>query len=300
LVDLDVLTALDALQWLRTADEVTRRFDISASSVSRQSRKCLEIFDVQLLRTHGEWNVVGDPSLLLLERRVHQAARWLGRRSLRLEATYWSGPLLCSPPPNHWILGLSNIVGISRNFQLVRDRIVDACVVGLPDIPDGGDPDLAVKTLSSMPVFFVACPDHPLVSRSHLSYEDIAEYPTLALPEGSYPKVEKSLRSIGLWNDVVRMSRYRREVWEGRTEAELTIGYGTVLSREVSGGPSVRLPLELPLASGEAIVVRKEYLDHPKFTALCDFVLSRLLPFSLRYPEIQLLESPAGGWGGHA
>jgi DNA-binding transcriptional LysR family regulator len=262
--------------------------------VSRQSRKCLDLFGLHLLRTNGEWNVIGDASLLLLERRVHQAARWMGRRPLRLEATYWSGPLLCSPPPNHWILGLSNIVGISRNFQLVRERIVDAYVVGLPDIPDASDPDLAVKILSSMPVFFVARPDHPLASRPQLSYGDIAEYPTLALPEGSYPKVEESLKSIGLWNDVVRMSRYRREAWEGRTEAELTIGYETVLSREVSGGDAVRLPLELPFTSGEAIVVRKEFLNHAKFTALCDVILSRLLPFSLRYPELQLLESPGG------
>jgi hypothetical protein len=35
-----------------------------------------------------------------------------------------------------------------------------------------------------------------------LSYSDIAIYPSLALPEGSYPKVEESLKSIGLWNDV--------------------------------------------------------------------------------------------------
>lgn len=300
MVDLDALTALDALQWLRTADEVAKRFGISASSVSRQSRKCLDLFDLQLLRMDGEWNVVGDPSLLQLERRVHQAARWMGRRPLRLEATYWSGPLLCSPPPNNWILGLSNIVGISRNFQLVRERIVDACVIGLPDVPEGHDSDLGVKILSSMPVFFVGCQDHPLAHRPCLSYGDIADYPTLALPEGAYPKVEESLKSIGLWNDVVRMSRYRREAWEGRTEAELTIGYGTVLSREVSGDNLVRLPLELPFASGEAIVVRNEFFGHPRFIALCDLIRSRLLPFSLRYPELQLLDSTGGTRGNDA
>ena len=99
MVDLDALTALDALQWLRTGDEVFRRYGISSPTVSRQSRKCLEIFGVELQRVNGEWEVFGDPTMLLLERNVHQTARFMGQKSLRLEATYWSAPLLCTPSP---------------------------------------------------------------------------------------------------------------------------------------------------------------------------------------------------------
>ncbi|MCP9830626.1 hypothetical protein KBY80_04385 [Synechococcus sp. JJ3a-Johnson] len=80
MVDLDALTALDALQWLRTGEEVSKRFAISAASVSRQSRKCLDLFGLDLQRVDGEWNTLGDSSILLLERRVHQTARWMGRR----------------------------------------------------------------------------------------------------------------------------------------------------------------------------------------------------------------------------
>ena len=287
-VDLDALTALDALQWLRTGDEVFRRFGISSPTVSRQSKKCLELFDVELQRVNGEWDIAGDPTMLLLERRVHQTARWMGHRPLRLEATYWSGPLLCTPSPARWLLGLSNIVGIDRNFQLVRERIVDACITGLPDVPADDDKDLVSINLSSMPVFFVCSPGHPLTRESRLSFEHIARYPTLGLPTGSYPKVEASLKSIGLWNDYVRMSRYQRDVWEGKSEAELTVGYGTALSMEISGGSLVRLPLDLPFLSGESIVVRREFSEHAEMTALCDLLLSRLESFSARYPEIKL------------
>ena len=226
--------------------------------------------------------------MLLLERRVHQVARWMGYRPLRLEATYWSAPLLCTPSPDRWLLGLSNIVGVRRNFQLVRDRIVDACVTGLPDVPPDDDHDLVSINLSSMPVFFVCSPDHPLIGEAHLSFEHIARYPTLGLPAGSYPKVEASLKSIGLWNDCVRMSRYRRDAWEGKSEAELTIGYGTALSMEISGGSLVRLPLDLPFLSGESIVIHREFAEHPEMTALCNLILSRLEIFSARYPEIKL------------
>lgn len=287
MIDLDTLAALDGLQWLRTGEEVEKRFGVSASTVSRQSHRCLERFGVQLERQQGEWHVVGDTTLLQMQRRVHQTARWLGRRPLRLEATYWSGPLLATPTPERWILGLSSIVGVPRNFQLVRERIVDAFLTGLPDLPEPDDPDLTALVLSAMPVFFVAAADHPLAAQTRVTLEEIARFPSLALPPGSYPRVEMALRRIGLWNDPVRMTRYRRDVWEGRAEAELTIGYGTPLSLAVSGEGLVRLPLELPFRSGEALVVRREFVEQADLAALRRLLLERLNQLALLHPEIQ-------------
>ena len=288
MVDLDTLTALDALMWLRTGDEVFLKFGISPPKVSRLSKKCLDIFAVELQRVKGEWHILGDQGMLLLERRVHQTARWMGHRPLRLEATYWSGPLLCTPTPEKWVLGLSNIVGIQRNFQLVRERIVDVFITGLPDIPEDDDEDLVSINLSSMPVFFVCSPGHPLAREPHLSIEDVAKFPTLGLPAGSYPRVEASLKSIGLWNDYVRMSRYQRDLWEGKSEAELTIGYGTVLSMAISGGSLVRLPLNLPFLSGESIVIRREFAEHHEASSLLGSIMSKLESLSSKYPEIRL------------
>ncbi len=287
MIDLDTLAALDGLQWLRTGEEVEKRFGVSASTVSRQSHRCLECFGVQLERRQGEWHVVGDTTLLQMQRRVHQTARWLGRRPLRLEATYWSGPLLATPTPERWILGLSSIVGVPRNFQLVRERIVDAFLTGLPDLPEPDDPDLTALVLSAMPVFFVAAADHPLAAQTRVTLEEIARFPSLALPPGSYPRVEMALRRIGLWNDPVRMTRYQRDVWEGRAEAELTIGYGTPLSLAVSGEGLVRLPLELPFRSGEALVVRREFVEQADLAALRRLLLERLNQLALLHPEIR-------------
>ena len=289
MVNLDALTALDALQWLRTCEEVSKRFGLSQATVSRQSRKCLDLFDLDFQRIEGEWNTVGDATILALERCVHQVARWQGRRPLRLEATYWSGPLLCTPVPDSWILGLANIVGVPRNFQLVRERIVDACLTGLPDCPPAGDPELTSIALSKMPVFFVVRPGHPLINQAQLSFADIAHYPTLGLPSGAYPRVEACLKKLGFWNDHVRMFRYKRENWEGKTEAELTIGYATSLSMEVSGGDLVKLPLELPFASGEVLVCRRDFIDHPRLLSLQSLLLSRLAGLAERHRDVQLL-----------
>ena len=292
MIDLDTLAALDGLQWLRTGEEVEKRFGVSASTVSRQSHRCLQRFGVQLERHQGEWEVVGDTTLLQMQRRVHQTARWLGRRPLRLEATYWSGPLLATPTPERWILGLNSIVGVPRNFQLVRERIVDAFPTGLPDLPEPDDPELTALVLSTMPVFFVAAADHPLAAQTRVTLEEIARFPSLALPPGSYPLVEMALRRIGLWNDPVRMTRYRRDLWEGRAEAELTIGYGTPLSLAVSGEGLVRLPLELPFRSGEALVVRREFVEQADLAALRQLLLERLKQLALIHPEIQPVPPP--------
>lgn len=289
MVDLDALTALDALQWLRICEEVSKRFGLSQATVSRQSRRCLDLFGLDLQRIEGEWNTIGDSTILALERCVHQVARWQGRRPLRLEATYWSGPLLCTPVPDDWILGLANIVGVPRNFQLVRERIVDVCLTGLPDCPPDSDPELTSIALSKMPVFFVVRPGHPLINRTQLSFTDIAQYPTLGLPPGSYPRVEACLKELGFWNDHVRMFRYKRENWEAKTEAELTIGYATSLSMEVSGGELVRLPLELPFTSGEVLVCRRDFIDHPRLLSLLNLLHARLAGLAERYGDIQLL-----------
>ncbi|MFM7266246.1 MAG: LysR family transcriptional regulator substrate-binding protein, partial [Cyanobium sp.] len=184
-------------------------------------------------------------------------------------------------------LGLSSIVGMPRNLQLVRDRIVDAFLTGLPDLPEPEDPELTALVLSSMPVFFVAAADHPLAAQSQVTLAEIARFPSLALPEGSYPRVEMALREIGLWNDPVRMTRYRRDLWEGRAEAELTIGYGTPLSLVVSGEGLVRLPLELPFRSGEALVVRRESAEQADLLALRQLLLERLNALARIHPEIQ-------------
>lgn len=289
MVDLDALTALDALQWLRTCEEVSKRFGLSQATVSRQSRRCLDLFGLDLQRIEGEWNTIGDSTILALERCVHQVARWQGRRPLRLEATYWSGPLLCTPVPDDWILGLANIVGVPRNFQLVRERIVDVCLMGLSDCPSDSDPELTSIALSKMPVFFVVRPGHPLINRTQLSFADIAQYPTLGLPPGSYPRVEACLKELGFWNDHVRMFRYKRENWEAKTEAELTIGFATSLSMEVSGGELVRLPLELPFTSGEVLVCRRDFIDHPRLLSLLNLLHARLAGLAERYGDIQLL-----------
>ena len=125
-----------------------------------------------------------------------------------------------------------------------------------------------------------------MLSRDQLSLEAIAEFPSLALPEGAYPLVEQALRSLGLWSDGVRMARYRRDLWEGRAEQELVVGYGTALSLVASGDTLCRLPLQLPFGSGDGLVVRREYAHHPSLQALLLELYRRYLPMVRNHVEV--------------
>ena len=100
---------------------------------------------------------------------MHQVARRLGYQPLRLEATYWSAPTICRQLPERWLLGQSNIVGIQRNYSLLRSCVIDAWIAGLPGLPGSSDPDLAAVVLSCMPVFFTCAPGHPLLNRTQLT-----------------------------------------------------------------------------------------------------------------------------------
>ena len=292
MVELDILEALDGIQWLRTQEEVSQYFPISQPTVNRYCKKALRVFELDMQRRDGEWELLGDATILRLERRVHQLARLSGLRPLRLEATYWSAGTYCAALPPGWMLGPSNIVGIRRNFELLQERIVDGWIAGLPDLPTDTDTDLRATVLSRMPVFFTCAPDHPILEKTSLTISDIAEYPTLGLPAGSYPRVEAALKAVGLWNDAVRMTRYRRDKWEGRSEEELVIGYGTPLSMRVSGGSLRRLPLQLPFESGDALVTTTEHHGHPRLRELLEHLQEQLRPLASEDPEIQLMPLP--------
>lgn len=292
MLSLETLAALDLNVWLRSGEEAARRLAITQPTASRRVRQVLRCFQLSLRNPGREWELVGPPShlaLLQMERDVHQCARWRGMAPLRIEGTYWSGPLLLSPEPPGWIGGRHDTVGVHRPLQWLRQGVIDAWLAGGPDWPEPDDPEFAVLQLCRMPVHAVVAADHPLLLQwrrcGTLGWDDVAAFPSLALPPGAYPKVEASLQGLGLWTSPSRMGRYRRELWEGRSEQELLVAYATVLSEQIAG-PMTRLPLALPVESGEALVVRRRWADQPPLLALASLLRQRLEPWARRCCEL--------------
>ena len=295
MLSVEKLAALDLSMWLRSGHEAAARLGVTQPNVSRRVRQAQQQFGLQLMKREEEWELEGSAlglELLGMERQVHQVARWMGHAPLRIEGTYWSGPLLLNPEPEGWMVGRCNVVGIHKPLRWLREGVIDAWLAGGPDWPDPDDPEFAVIDLCHMPVHVVVAPSHPLLRQLErgkpLSWDDVAAFPSLALPPGAYPKVEASLQKLGLWSSPTRMNRYRRSLWEGKSEQELAVGYATVLSEQVAG-VLVRLPLQLPIASGEALVLRRPWAQHPAIQTLTTQLRQRLKPLAQLHPELVLV-----------
>jgi len=277
---------LDYQLWLRSGEQAAERLHCSQSTVSRNNGQSLQTFGLRCARRAGEWQLEGDLSLLLLERRVHQLARLsLGKAPLRIEANVWAAPAFLDPLPAGWEGGTWDHVGMARPLQLVRERVIDAWIGSYqPDLP-ADDPDLCVIDLCATPVHLVAAADHPLVGRSGLTAKDLTAFPSLALPAGMFPQTEAILRAHGLWQDRVRMKRFRPQAWNGRMEDQVTLAYATCLGLDV-WKTWVSLDYDLGLISGESLVVRRDVLEHAPLRALLSRLRERCSELALHHPEL--------------
>jgi hypothetical protein len=288
-IDVDALSCLDGLLWLRDGASVARRLAANQSTVSRNAKRALALFGVEARKHGGEWHLSGDRKILNMERKVHQQHRWMGLRPLRLEAQYWSGPILCDPAPEGWIAGNFDFLNVQRPLELLREGIVDAWLGCYPDVPSDDDPDLAWIRLNRIPTFLTVADGHPLLSLGDaVALEDVRGYPSLALADGAFPAVQNVLACLGLWSSPARAGRYRYDLWNGLAECELVVGFATVFTIGLFPVKQNRLPIEIPLEVGDSLIVRREFLGHPRLDALHGVLLGRLQPWIRRHPEIRL------------
>ena len=288
MVDVDILSCLDLLVWLRTGEEVSRRLDFNQSTISRNFRKCCDEFSLIGSKVNSEYTISGDMGLLNLQRKVHQCHRWQGGRPLRIEAMFWSGRTYLSVPIDGFISGNHDFMAVSQPLSLLRDGVIDAWIAPYPDCPDRDDPEFASFPLMYGPCLLVAASSHPLFSfEKSLELEDVLAFPSLSLPDGAFPIFEAFARSLGLWNSPFRMTRYKRELWEERMEAELMTSFSSLLSLDMFAEKQRILPIKLDQEFGDVLVVRRDYASHPRLLQLKNTLFDRLGPWVERFPAIR-------------
>lgn len=284
------MAALDLLVWLRSGEEASKRLQITQPTISRMSRRVLRTFGLAPIRNQGEWMFRGSEELLNLERQVHQAHRWGKGLPLRIDAQYYSGPLLLGSGLPHWITGNFDFLEIGLPLRLLRNCVLDAWIGCHPDVPAEDDPEFACFHLTRLPTHLVVAPDHPLVSLgADISIEDVHAYPSLALPDGAFPEIQRQLEALGLWNSPSRVRRYAFARWEGRTADQLTVGYATAFTIHLFSTPQVILPLAIPLTVGDTLVVTRRYQDHPRLLELVVLLRRRAIELARLYPEVVLV-----------
>lgn len=290
LVTPEELSALDHLQWLRTGAAAAEAVRSSQPTVSRRVNHVLKRFGCSLRRQGGEWRVRGYTELLAAEREVHQIWRLRGGEPLRLEATYWSGPSLALPAPPGWSTGLFDLPGKEIPLRLLRERVIDAWIAGyLPDLPAADDPEFAVIELCHMPCQLQAARNHPLARETGLTPEDLARFPSLALPEGWFPQLETRLKAQQLWSTPsVQFRRYDESSWEGRTADAVTLCYGNALNL-VLHPELVQLDWCIGHVGGEALVVRRDLAECGPIQCLLEELRRRVRQLAEHHAELTAL-----------
>jgi hypothetical protein len=278
--------------WLRTGQRAAASLASTQPTISRNSRKCLETFDLELKRSRGEWRLVGDTQLINLERKVHQQLRWLKSAGLRLEAQHWCAASVSALELPQWKLGNLNYLEYERPIELLRDGVIDAWLCSAPDAPL--EEGLSGWQLNSMPMHLLVKPDHPLaLTDKGLEWHDLLPYPVLPLPSGAFPVFERVMDRCGLLPCPEREEALKKSAWFGQRPLEdLLIRYGSPLTEHLFDETLVRLPLTLPVRVGDVLITRSEFSEHASLRSLTAQLLDRMAPLAAQRPDVELHRQP--------
>ena len=288
LVSLDLLTSLDGLIWLQSGKQVGIKFQQHQTTVSRNQKKCSQIFGLELKKHHGIWAIEGRNELLEMERKVHQFARFSGKAPLRIEVNSWNNGFLDSLNLGAWLTGACKPPGVNRCQYLLLANIVDAWLCPLDDTPSEIY-GLKILPLCRVPLHLMVPTNHPLLSRSRITLDETKLYPWKQIPKGAYPKTEEQLRALGLWPTKHRNHKFEEALGD-QNKLNFMVQLGTILLHEESSTNLVPLPIELGANTGVSLIFRQEYAKHKAIEDLITSLRKRLKNHQTHHPEIQLLD----------
>lgn len=281
------LSCLDYLIWLRSGQEATNRLACNQATISRNARSVADFLELDARKLEGEWTLAGDAALLDAEREVHQLYRWERGQGLRIDGIYGAGSPYFDGLSGPWVCGRSDFMGITYPMALLRESILDVWIGCYPDLP-GDDDDFAVVHLSRYPAYFLVDRCHPLLEhQGDLAIEDLQEFPVLSLPDGAFPKMQQHLKGLGLERRPVGATRHEPRHWEGRTEDQLTISYGSPHTVACFAGAKVPLPLSTGLILGDSLVVKRRFADSEVFQQLVVQLRERAQLLSTSRPALE-------------
>jgi len=259
--------------WLRSGVAASLLCLCDESSITRRSRAALKIFGLKLIKSI-EFQLIGNIELLNYQRDVHQKARFLGYRPLRLEATHYIKQYLSKPPVPGWHLGSCDHRGNESLLLLLSERIIDAYIISnLEDLPT--NPEFTVIPLWVWPGELVVHPFHPLAGSRNISRGDLDSFPSLIIPGNLYPKLSQLIYSNG-FGYKRKLPRYDIGSWEEITDDALTISYGSCLSIAVNSNLT-RLNWQHDITGGEALILMSDCLEQPAIALLLDDLKGRAM-----------------------
>ena len=169
------LESLDFLQWLGTGALAARQLCCNQATVSRHAVHGQKTLGISLQRQPGgTYGVTGNDRLLRLERQVHQVARFLGRRPLRLHLITGKGHLSMGLPPGWCSNPPCPLEYQVDGAALLDGYVLDACIMQRPQVASLDSQRFCVVELLNSPLFLVTNGAHALSQDKGITAADLA------------------------------------------------------------------------------------------------------------------------------
>lgn len=271
MIEVDTLDALDLSLWFQGSLEVARVTGCSASTISRRLHQALDCFALRLQRGPEGLALAGDCTLIGMQRTVHQFHRLMGGRPLRLHLLPWSRQLIDPVQPEGWLLNPRGELHNGNPLGLLRERVIDACVVTPTQLTEASSGEFSCFELYTS---WIQLHGHSLDSDQPLPADARGEDLLTRAPLEPPPFLPHSCREASfarhqLLLDVkaVPRRRNRRAPWR---LCYLTPEMATLL-------PQARpLPHRLEWPYREQLVVLTAHREHPRVLTLLEHLRSQL------------------------
>ena len=169
------LESFDFLQWLGTGALAARQLCCNQATVSRHAVHVQKTLGISLQRLpSGTYGVTGNDRLLKLERQVHQVARLLGRRPMRLHLITGKGHLSLGLPPGWCSNPPCPLEAQVDGAALLDSYVLDACIMQRPQVASLDSERYCVVELLNSPLFLVANGAHALTQDRGITATDLA------------------------------------------------------------------------------------------------------------------------------
>lgn len=222
LANLDVL---DHLQLYGSTVKVAELMGLSQSSCSRRYRALNELFDLSVDSSDGNYEPRQNIDVLADMRQVAQKLRV--RRSVLRCSLAWQAKGLALPP-GFRMLDLPSMA-TGQALSVLEARLVDVWLGGLYECQPLISASLEIlqgnrlalgQSLIALPLLrweyvLVSHRTHPLQRRTSITPDDLAKYPSPALPMGVAPLWTRALQEHGLATCPYGGSDFNPGRWEG-------------------------------------------------------------------------------------
>lgn len=279
MLEVDTLDALDLSLWFEGSAEAAESSGCSASTTSRRLHQALACFQLTLRRGSEGWALLGDRTLIGMQRTVHQCHRLMGARPLRLHLPLWSRSRLEAEPPPGWLLNPCHQLLKGDPLQLLRDRVIDACVVTPTQLANHAAAGLHCFELYTSPIELHGLSldrEQPLHARA--SFDDLIGCAPLEPP--AFLPLSCRLASF---DRHLQLLEGQQPCSSGSGVGPWRLCYLTPEMATLLPGASPLAGLSLEWTYREQLVVLATHREHPRLLALVE----------------QLRQGLAVGVGGH-